>query len=178
MNRSALSALAGLVVAAALVGCEREEASPAAETAPAPLTIEDHASRPAPEALERVVLPVTLASGETAEVVYTVIRASNGAGVSVAGAEDAVTIRFAAGLDRGASGIEIYDSTDQRRRDFSFSLDDPGVIQGLREAIPGMRVGELRRLEIPWRLAYGENGRGEIPPSTDLVFAVELVSVD
>ncbi|MFI4854087.1 MAG: FKBP-type peptidyl-prolyl cis-trans isomerase, partial [Phycisphaerales bacterium JB065] len=80
--------------------------------------------------------------------------------------------------DRGPAGIEIYDSTDLRQRDFSFSLGDPGVIRGLREAIPGMRVGELRRIEIPWRLAYGENGRGEIPPSTDLVFAVELLSVD
>ncbi len=178
MNRSALPALAGLFVAAALVGCEREDAAPAAVTASAPLTIEDHTTRAAPEDLERVVLPVTLASGETAEVVYTVIRASGDDAATIAGAGDSVTIRFAAGLDRGASGVEIYDSTDRRRRDFSFSLDDPGVIRGLREAIPGMRVGELRRLEIPWRLAYGENGRGEIPPSTDLVFAVELVSVD
>ncbi|MFG0293456.1 MAG: FKBP-type peptidyl-prolyl cis-trans isomerase [Phycisphaerales bacterium JB050] len=166
-----------LAIAVLSLGACKQEVSPPAP-AHAALTIEDHATRPAPDDAERVVLPVELDSGQTVEVVYAVLRGAPDGDAPMAGPEDAITIRFAAGLDRGPAGIEIYDSTDLRQRDFSFSLGDSGVIRGLREAIPGMRVGELRRIEIPWRLAYGENGRGEIPPSTDLVFVVELVSID
>jgi hypothetical protein len=147
-------------------------------TASLPFSIETRAAAPPPEELPRTTLAVALDSGETAELVFTTITPPSDPDAPFAEADDTVTIRFAAGLDLGAKGVRIYDSTEQRNRDFSFSLADPGVIRGLREAIPGMRPGELRRIEIPWRLAYGVNGRGKIPPSTDLVFAVELISID
>jgi hypothetical protein len=148
---------------------------PAQET---PMSIETLAAAPPPEDLEPTPLAVTLDSGDTAELSYTVLAPPTDPDSAPATADDTITVRFAAGLDRGPRGVDIYDSTEQRNQDFSFSLADPGVIRGLREAIPGMRPGELRRIEIPWRLAYGENGRGEIPPSTNLVFAIELISID
>ncbi len=160
---------------AMLFACNDEPAEPQSDT---PLSIETLAAAPPPEDIERTTIAVSLDGGESAELAYTVLTPPHDPDSPPATDQDTITIRFAAGLDLGASGVKIYDSTEQRKRDFSFSLADPGVIRGLREAIPGMRPGELRRIEIPWRLAYGENGRGEIPPSTNLVFAIELVSID
>lgn len=83
----------------------------------------------------------------------------------------AVTIEFTASFTDGRA----YDSSAQRRRPLTLDLDDPGLIRGLREGIPGMRVSGKRRLTIPWLLAYGEAGRDPIPPKTDLVFEIELL---
>lgn len=83
-------------------------------------------------------------------------------------------VNFVAKLSNG----EVFDSTEQRKRALSFDLASTGLIRGLREGIPGMRPGGTRRIEIPWRLAYGESGRDPIPPKTDLIFEVELVKWD
>jgi FKBP-type peptidyl-prolyl cis-trans isomerase len=40
-----------------------------------------------------------------------------------------------------------------------------------------MKVGEIRRLEIPPEMAYGEQDLGIIPPNSDLIFEVELLKV-
>ena len=51
------------------------------------------------------------------------------------------------------------------------------LIQGWQMGIPGMKVGGIRRLTIPWALAYGEGGGGPIPAKADLVFLIELKDV-
>lgn len=52
-----------------------------------------------------------------------------------------------------------------------------GVIPGWTEGIPGMKVGGVRRLEIPATQGYGAQGSGEvIPPNSDLIFEVEIVA--
>lgn len=83
-----------------------------------------------------------------------------------------VTVNFTAKLADGT----IYDSTEKRKRSWTIPLSNPNVIVGLREGIPGMRVGGKRTVHIPWRLAYGEQGREPIPPRNDLTFEVELLS--
>jgi len=40
-----------------------------------------------------------------------------------------------------------------------------------------MKVGEIRRLEIPSEMGYGSQGAGIIPPNSDLIFEVELLKV-
>lgn len=84
-----------------------------------------------------------------------------------------VEVNFVA---RFADGRE-FDSSDARRRPLTLPLGRPSVIRGLREGVPGMRVGGRRRLTIPWPLAYGAAGREPIPPKTDLVFEIELLTV-
>ena len=41
-----------------------------------------------------------------------------------------------------------------------------------------MKVGEVRKLTIPYVMAYGENSLEGIPPYSDLYFEVELVSAE
>lgn len=52
------------------------------------------------------------------------------------------------------------------------------LIPGWREGIPGMTVGGVRRLVVPAKEAYGDEGAPpDIPPKTDLIFTIELVEV-
>jgi len=60
---------------------------------------------------------------------------------------------------------------------FSFKLGAQEVIPGWDKGVPGMKVGGLRKLIIPPSLAYGNEGiYPSIPPSSTLIFVVELLS--
>lgn len=52
------------------------------------------------------------------------------------------------------------------------------VIAGWEMGFEGVRAGGERRLFIPYQLAYGEKGRGAIPPKAELIFDVALLAVD
>src|SRR5580658_2447881 len=52
------------------------------------------------------------------------------------------------------------------------------VISGWEMGFEGMKVGGRRRLFIPYAMAYGEQGRGSIPPKAELVFDVELLKAE
>ncbi len=61
---------------------------------------------------------------------------------------------------------------------FDFIIGRHRVIDGWEKGIVGMKIGEKRRLTIPYKHAYGKNGRMPIPPKTDLIFDVELVKME
>lgn len=68
---------------------------------------------------------------------------------------------------------KVFDSAFDRGEPIAFPLT--GVIKGWQDGVPGMKVGGVRRLTIPYALAYGEAGRPPtIPPKADLVFVIEL----
>lgn len=77
-----------------------------------------------------------------------------------------------------ASTGEVFQSSWQMDGAVQFPLDQ--VIPGWSKGIPGMKEGGRRTLVIPAAMAYGANpppGSG-IPANADLVFVVDLVSVD
>jgi peptidylprolyl isomerase len=69
-----------------------------------------------------------------------------------------------------------FDSSVDRGTPIDFIQGAHRVIPGWDQGFAGMRVGGKRRLFIPYQLAYGEGGRGPIPPKADLIFDIELVA--
>jgi FKBP-type peptidyl-prolyl cis-trans isomerase len=72
------------------------------------------------------------------------------------------------------SNGEVFDSAFERGSPIVFPLN--GVIEGWTKGVPGMKVGGIRRLTIPARMAYGEASPSpKIPANSDLVFVIQLV---
>lgn len=75
-----------------------------------------------------------------------------------------------------ASGV-IFQSSKDTGEPFTSPLSN--LIDGWKQGIPGMKAGGVRRLTIPAEQAYGSAGSGaSIPPDSDLVFDIELISVE
>ena len=73
-----------------------------------------------------------------------------------------------------ANGTVFDSSLNPGRSKYQFQLGAGAVIKGWDEGVAGMKVGEKRKLVIPSKLAYGPNGKGAIPPNTELTFVIEL----
>ena len=71
-----------------------------------------------------------------------------------------------------------FDSSRDRGQPFTVHLGRREVIAGWEQGIPGMKVGETRKLTIPAEMGYGSTGQPpDIPPNATLVFEVELLDV-
>lgn len=70
-----------------------------------------------------------------------------------------------------------FDSSYKRNEPLSFPLN--GVIKGWTEGLQLMPVGSKFRFFIPYDLAYGERGAGQlIGPFETLIFEVELIAIE
>lgn len=90
-------------------------------------------------------------------------------------AGDTVTCHYTGAIAKTGT---VFQSSRDFGRPISFPLS--GVIAGWRDGVPGMKVGGTRRLLIPAEQAYGSRppyGSG-IPADADLVFDIELVSIE
>jgi FKBP-type peptidyl-prolyl cis-trans isomerase len=74
------------------------------------------------------------------------------------------------------SGKEFHSSRSKNLPE-SFRIGGDQLIRGWEEGLPGMKVGEIRKLTIPPALAYGDKGKAPIPPNATLIFEVELLSI-
>ncbi len=108
---------------------------------------------------------ITLPSG----LQYEVLREGNGKKPS---AKDSVKCHYEGFLIDGT----VFDSSVQRGEPAVFGLQQ--VIAGWTEGLQLMQEGAKYRFYIPYRLAYGEGGAGQmIPPFATLIFDVELIEV-
>lgn len=70
-----------------------------------------------------------------------------------------------------------FDSSKDRGTPLAVTIGKTGLIKGFTEGLKGLKVGGIRKVTIPYQLAYGESGRPPvIPPMSTLVFELELVS--
>ena len=108
---------------------------------------------------------VTLPSG----LQYEIINAGLGKKPTAA---DRVQCHYEGTLIDGT----VFDSSIKRGQPAVFGVSQ--VIAGWVEALQLMGEGSKWRLYIPYDLAYGANGAGEmIPPYSALIFDVELIKV-
>jgi peptidylprolyl isomerase len=88
---------------------------------------------------------------------------------------DAISVQYVGVLYKNG---KQFDASWNRGQPFDFTLGAGEVIPGWDQGVGGMREGGRRRLEIPPKLAYGEQGAPpDIGPNEPLVFVIDLVRV-
>lgn len=100
---------------------------------------------------------------------YVLLKEGQGPAAKVG---DKISVHYTGVLEDGKK----FDSSRDRDQPIQFVLGKGEVIKGWDLGIVGMKKGEMRRLLIPYSLAYGEKGYpGIIPSKATLLFDVELV---
>jgi FKBP-type peptidyl-prolyl cis-trans isomerase FklB len=108
---------------------------------------------------------ITTASG----LQYVVLKEGSGPKPIIG---NKVKVHYAGTLINGKE----FDNSYKRGQPAEFDIT--GVIKGWTEALQLMSVGSKFKLFIPSELAYGANGmNGVIPPSSVLIFEVELLGI-
>lgn len=90
-------------------------------------------------------------------------------------AGDYVTVHYSGTLD---NGIE-FDSSIKRNTPFTFQLGQNRVIKGWDLGLMGAKVGEKRRLTIPYELGYGADGfPPTIPQKATLIYTIDIMGLN
>ncbi len=162
MFRSVLG-LAVLAMGLSLVGAESAKSLPAAQQTPSKATVPSKPKAPA---------MITTDSG--LKYVDTV----EGTGVSPQKGQTC-KVHYTGWLNDGRGGHgKKFDSSVDRGQPLPIPIGVGRVIKGWDEGVISMKVGGKRTLYIPSYLGYGPRGAGgDIPPNADLIFDVELISV-
>jgi len=88
-------------------------------------------------------------------------------------ADQEVTVKYEGHLINGKEFDSSY-----KRKDQTTKFKCNRVIKGWTEGLQLMPVGSKFEFYIPYELAYGERGQGNmIPPYATLIFTVELVDI-
>ena len=89
-----------------------------------------------------------------------------------------VAIYYKGWLTDGTMFDQSRKGEDGTLQPFMFTFGAQEVIPGMEQAIFGMKTGGTRRLIIPPKAGYGEQGQTDvIPPNSVLVFDVQLLAV-
>lgn len=103
-------------------------------------------------------------------VQYKIVRSGPATGLKP-GPNDEVKVHYEGKLVDGT----VFDSSYERGAPAAMPL--PALIPAWKEALQLMRPGDEWLLYVPPALGYGEEGAGEIPPNSVLIFRIELIDV-
>jgi FKBP-type peptidyl-prolyl cis-trans isomerase len=183
----------GAVFAVALAGCE--DPGPIVPVTPPGAVIPKVSPDPDPSMAQGEMAPTATVKTDTAAKAKAVeykpaTPTAKGETKTTANGVKYETIKAGTGpeLKPGQTGRFLYegkledgtvfDSTGLAKQARNFPIGVGKMTQGWEEAIPGMQVGEVRRLTVPPALGYGASGRPpKIPPNATLIFEVELVGI-
>jgi len=99
---------------------------------------------------------------------YRVIKAGNGRRVR---SDDNVTVHYTGRFING----EVFDSSYNRNEPTTFNINR--VIDGWREGLVLMSIGDVFEFVIPDSLAYSLEGFGIIEPGMYLIYEVEVLNI-
>jgi FKBP-type peptidyl-prolyl cis-trans isomerase len=71
----------------------------------------------------------------------------------------------------------VFDSSRDRGEPLMATVGTGQLVKGWNEGLPGMKVGETRKLWIPAAMAYGDQEKAKIPANSNLIFEVELLKL-
>jgi FKBP-type peptidyl-prolyl cis-trans isomerase len=107
---------------------------------------------------------VSLPSG----LCYEIVKPGTGPNVTES---DTVTINYTGMLLNG----QVFDSSEQQGQPLKIAVDEalPGWAEGMQYINKGGKI----KLYIPPQLAYGDDASSGIPPSSSLIFDIEVLDV-
>jgi peptidyl-prolyl cis-trans isomerase A (cyclophilin A) len=127
---------------------------------------------------------ITTASG----LQYTITEKGNGAAVI---STNVVKVNYAVYFDNGklletsieATALANDKLNKQRQMTGKYEPmearvgETDAMIEGFKEGLRLLKEGDKATLFLPYTLAYGANGGQGVPPNSDLIFEVEIVTV-
>ena len=119
---------------------------------------------------------------------YTITEKGNGAAVI---STNVVKVNYSVYFDNGKlletsiEAIALTNNMLNKQRQMAGKYDPiearvgetDAMIEGFKEGLRLLKEGDKATLFLPYSLAYGANGGQGIPPKSDLIFEVEIVTV-
>jgi peptidylprolyl isomerase len=172
-KRISTTAAAALLAAAGLSACGGSAKAPGVQVAPSGgSTSATQTTASVPRSLSKQPTVSVPKGPPPAHLVTKDLIKGSG---TTASAGRTVTVNYVGVL---YSTGKQFDSSWSRNQPFTTPLTAGSVIPGWVQGIQGMKVGTRRELIIPPALGYGKTGQPPtIPPSSTLVFVVDLLSV-
>jgi FKBP-type peptidyl-prolyl cis-trans isomerase len=110
-------------------------------------------------------------AGDEMTIDVTTLRPGKGKPVEKG---DKVTIHYVGKFLNGKQ----FDSSRDRNSPLEFTIGAGELVPGFDKGVGGMRKGELRRVKIPPKAAYGADPSNGIPPNSVLEFEIELLTIN
>jgi FKBP-type peptidyl-prolyl cis-trans isomerase len=85
-----------------------------------------------------------------------------------------IRVHYVGKLENG----DVFDTTRNGGPPRLVTIGEKDQLKAWTEAIPGMRVGEIRKLIVPPELGFGAAGRApSVPSNATLIFEIELLDI-